>query len=297
MSTEPLNQYLAKPQHPRLCKPLFSPDNQNLYQVLELMVSKLPKHEQSKWRVLHQEKDEWSRDVLNNMMKTVLQEIQSLHVRRTKNVRKGGEILSLSTKEIDELSHVPVHNDRIEETFGKYSQYGAVARNSNILTRQSIAMSQVNKLNDYIDDLKDQGRLDDVINNVVKMAPEYKQQMQQKDDKIERDRAAHLAETIQHAKMKSSMKYQKAKECFEKTKDRITKKDVDDQIATLRTKASRVNYYKSILNNYKQVQELKKEIEEELNIKLTWSEHGKNKSEDILKQYVYTIIDYFQPGQ
>ena len=272
-------------------------DYNNLCQVLNIMVSKLPKHEQAKWRVLHKEKDEWSRDVLNTMMKTVLDEIKSLHIRRTKNMRKGGEILTLSAKEIDDLSHVPVHNDRIEETFGKYSQYGAVARNSNNTTRQTIAMMKVNKLNNYLDDLKEQGRLDDVMNNVVKTAPKYQQKIQQKDDKIEKDRAAHLAQTIQHAKMKTTMKYQKAKECFEKTKDRITKKDVEDQIATLKTKASRVKYYKSILNNYKQVQELKNEIEEELNIKLTWSEHGKNKSEDILKQYVYTIIDYFQPGQ
>ena len=279
-------------------KPILSKDNHNLSQLLEeLYLPIVGKHDQAKWRVLHQEQDINSRLMVENMMRTTLDEIKTLHVRRTNYLREGSKILSLSKKEIEELSCAPVHNDRIEESFGKYSQYHSTARNSNINTKETMVMSQINNLNGYLNELEEKERLNLIIGNAVNWRKEYQQEKAKKYMKLEREKAEIFEKSIENAKLKLSMKHKQEEESLAKTKIPITKQDVELHIGTLRTKKARIEYYKSILDNYKKVDTLKEEIETKLKIKLTWSEGGKTKSEDTFKQCVYSIIDYYQPGQ
>ena len=279
-------------------KPIVSEDNRNLRQVLEeIYLPTLSKHDQAKWRVLHQEADRNSRQVMEEMMKVVLVEIEILHIRRTNYLRKGSELMKLSKDKIAELSCAPVHNDRIEESFGKYTQYHSIARNSSINTKETIVLSKINNLNGYLDQLEEEERVDKVIENAVSWRSDYVKEEAKKDMDVEKERAELLAKSIENAKQKSRMKHQQQEESLAKTKNRITKEDVDAHVRSLRTKKERVQYYKSILDNYKKVQELKEEIETKLKIKLTWSEGGKTKTEDTFKNYVYSIIDYYQPGR
>ena len=297
MSSTIMNDYLKENSDEMDIEPKLSQDNYNISQMLVEMVPTLPKHEQATWQVLHQEADKDSRHVMENMMQDVLNEIKILHTRRTQYLRKGSELFELSKQEIDELGSSPVDNDNIEASFGKYSQYGNMARNSNNNTRQIVAMSQVNDLRDYLDELEEDGKLDKIIDNTVSFTSKYVQEAAKKDMEIEKERAELLKKSVQQAKIKSSLKHKQTQESLAKAKTRITKEDVNFHINTLNTKHERIQYYKSILNNYKKVEQLKKEIEEKLKIKLTWSEGRKQKNDIVLKGYVDSIIDYYQPEE